>query len=126
MFTGIIESLGTIASLSLDDRGGRVTIHCPQLASELAIGNSIAVNGCCLTVVSAEAESFSGDLSGRRRVRTGFWAASGRAQPPRTSRQPTPDSPPPCPLEPGIPSFPRFAVASERGNRPPGITAHPE
>ncbi|HXM98526.1 MAG TPA: riboflavin synthase [Candidatus Dormibacteraeota bacterium] len=72
MFTGIIESLGTIASLSLDDRGGRVTIHCPQLASELAIGNSIAVNGCCLTVVSAEAESFSADLSGETILKTSF------------------------------------------------------
>jgi riboflavin synthase len=72
VFTGIIENLGTIASLSLDDHGGRITIHGPHLAAQLAIGNSIAVNGCCLTIVSADAGSFSADLSSETIVKTSF------------------------------------------------------
>lgn len=64
MFTGIIEHLGTLASLSLNDNGGRITVRAPQLTSHLSVANSIAVNGCCLTIVSRDAEEFSADLSG--------------------------------------------------------------
>ena len=63
MFTGIIEHFGTIESLALTHVGGRVTIHAPTLANSLAVSNSIAVNGCCLTVVSLENGRFSADLS---------------------------------------------------------------
>jgi riboflavin synthase len=72
VFTGIIEHLGTIASLSLQGEGGRITIHAPHLAPNLAIANSIAVNGCCLTIVSIDAESFSADLSGETIRMTSF------------------------------------------------------
>jgi riboflavin synthase len=74
MFTGIVEHVGTIESLSLGDDGGRVTIHAPSLASTLAVSNSIAVNGCCLTIVSLEYERFSADLSGETIRRTSFGA----------------------------------------------------
>ncbi len=79
MFTGIIEHLGTIESLSLqsDGDGGRVTIHAPMLASPLAVSNSIAVNGCCLTIVSVEKDRFSADLSGETIRKTSFGASSG-------------------------------------------------
>jgi riboflavin synthase len=63
VFTGIIEHLGTVDSVKLHADGGRLTIHAPTVASHLAIANSIAVNGCCLTVVSLEGERFSADLS---------------------------------------------------------------
>jgi riboflavin synthase len=76
MFTGIIEHLGTIESLSIDDNGGRVTIHAPRVASSLAQSNSIAVNGCCLTVVSLDNERFSADLSGETVRKTSFGAGS--------------------------------------------------
>jgi riboflavin synthase len=72
MFTGIIEHFGTIESLSVGDAGGRVTIHAPTLAGSLAISNSIAVNGCCLTVVSLENDRFSADLSGETVLKTSF------------------------------------------------------
>ncbi len=49
VFTGIIENLGTIEALDLKSEGGRVRIHAPSLAPSLAVSNSIAVNGCCLT-----------------------------------------------------------------------------
>jgi riboflavin synthase len=74
MFTGIIEHSGTIESLSIHDDGGRVTIYAPNVASSLAVSNSIAVNGCCLTVVSLDKAHFSADLSGETMHRTSFGA----------------------------------------------------
>lgn len=77
MFTGIIEHVGAIDSLSLQQDGGRVTIHAPTLASKLTASNSIAVNGCCLTIVSAENDRFSADLSGETIRKTSFGANHG-------------------------------------------------
>jgi riboflavin synthase len=77
MFTGIIEHTGTIEALKLGGEGGRVTIHAPGLAPRLAIANSVAVNGCCLTVVACNAERFSADLSGETIRKTSFGAESG-------------------------------------------------
>lgn len=74
MFTGIVEHVGTVESLSVQSDGGCVTIHAPSLAGSLAVSNSIAVNGCCLTVVSAEGDRFSADLSGETIRRTSFGA----------------------------------------------------
>src|ERR1700732_980729 len=79
MFTGIIEHLGTIESLSLQNDGGRVTIHAPSLASKLAVSNSIAVNGCCLTIVSVDKDRFSADLSGETIRKTSFGGNGGGA-----------------------------------------------
>jgi riboflavin synthase len=76
MFTGIIEHIGTIESLSLNNDGGRVTVDAPTLASKLAVSNSIAVNGCCLTIVSVEGGRFSADLSGETVRKTSFGAKS--------------------------------------------------
>lgn len=80
MFTGIIEHFGTIESLALTDAGGRVTIHAPTLANSLAISNSIAVNGCCLTVVSLENGRFSADLSGETVNKTTFGVSASGLQ----------------------------------------------
>jgi riboflavin synthase len=81
MFTGIIEHFGTIESLTVGNEGGRVTIHAPTLAGSLTISSSIAVNGCCLTVVSLENGRFSADLSGETVRKTSFGAgASGLRQ----------------------------------------------
>jgi riboflavin synthase len=64
VFTGVIEHLGTIESLKLAADGGRLTVHTPMLAQNLAVSNSISVNGCCLTVVAKDNKGFSADLSG--------------------------------------------------------------
>jgi riboflavin synthase len=72
MFTGIIEHLGTIESLEQSDNGGRIRVRAPQLAPALAVSASIAVNGCCLTVVQRDAEGFSADLSPETLRRTTF------------------------------------------------------
>lgn len=77
MFTGIIEHLGTIESLELKSGGGRVSIHAPSVAPALAISNSVAVNGCCLTVVALGKETFSADISGETIQKTSFGAREG-------------------------------------------------
>src|SRR5258705_5899697 len=76
MFTGIIEHFGTIESLALQSSAGGVTIHAPTLATNLAVSNSIAVNGCCLTIVSVDKDHFSADLSGETIRKTSFGATS--------------------------------------------------
>jgi riboflavin synthase len=80
MFTGIIEHLGTVDSLKLHAEGGRLTIHDPSVAPHLAVANSIAVNGCCLTVVALEKDRFSADLSAEtiRKTSMGEWKAGLR------------------------------------------------
>jgi len=77
MFTGIIEHLGTVASLDLYGDGGHVTILAPTLAPLLAVSGSIAVNGCCLTVVSTDKKHFSADLSGETIRKTSFGTEGG-------------------------------------------------
>jgi len=80
MFTGIIEHTGTVESLKLDAEGGRLTIQAPGVASHLAVANSIAVDGCCLTVVSVRGDKFSADLSAEtiRKTSMGEWKAGTR------------------------------------------------
>jgi riboflavin synthase len=78
VFTGIIEHLGTIKTLSLDDQGGRITLLAPSLAASLAVSGSIAVNGCCLTIVACDKKSFSADLSAETLNKTTFsWLNEG-------------------------------------------------
>ncbi|HEV3375091.1 MAG TPA: riboflavin synthase [Candidatus Acidoferrum sp.] len=72
MFTGIIEHIGTVESLEARADGGRITIHAPSVTASLAVSNSMAVNGCCLTVVSRDKERFSADLSVETLSRTSF------------------------------------------------------
>ena len=75
MFTGIIEHLGKIATLTRTNDGGRLTItfaDAKDLSRELSVGSSIAVNGCCLTVVSHDVKSFTADLSLETLEKTSF------------------------------------------------------
>ena len=62
MFTGLIESVGTVDSMCELPSGARVKIA-TELAGELQLGDSIAVNGVCLTVTAADASGFDADLS---------------------------------------------------------------
>ncbi len=64
MFTGIIESTGLIERAEVTPENTRLVINAPRLGMhQVAIGDSIAVNGCCLTVVEKSAEAFSVDVS---------------------------------------------------------------
>ena len=77
VFTGIIEHLGTVESLDLHTNGGRIRIHAPSLGPSLSVANSIAVNGCCLTIVELHNGRFSADLSGETLRKTSFGASTG-------------------------------------------------
>ncbi len=68
MFTGIITHTGTITDVTKHG-DVRITIACP-FADELRIGDSVAVNGCCLTVTEKNPEAFHADLSDETLSRT--------------------------------------------------------
>ena len=71
MFTGIVQDVGRVASL--EERGGdvRLTIACDRLdPSGIKIGDSICVQGCCLTAVELRERSFAADLSRETLSRT--------------------------------------------------------
>jgi riboflavin synthase len=59
MFTGLVEALGTVQTLGAAGDGRLLVIAQPRLAPQLAIGESIAVNGACLTVVDRSEETMS-------------------------------------------------------------------
>jgi len=63
MFTGIIEEIGAVGSLRTLSSGARIEIGASEVLSDVSIGASIAVNGCCLTVTSFDDRSFTADLS---------------------------------------------------------------
>ncbi len=63
MFTGIIAELGEVISLSRKQAGASLVIAAAPLSKDAAIGDSIAVNGACLTVVSRSGAALSFDLS---------------------------------------------------------------
>jgi riboflavin synthase len=61
MFTGLVEELGTVASLEpfAAGPGRQLTVRAPGLAGQLALGESVAVNGACLTVVGWGDQGFA-------------------------------------------------------------------
>ena len=63
MFTGIIEDLGTVESLKPTDQGAVISVHTSLPVTEITIGDSITVNGACLTVISKSAGRFAMDVS---------------------------------------------------------------
>ncbi len=73
MFTGIIEHVGKVEGLELSNDGGRLRVDISGAwdeAAPLKVSDSIAVNGCCLTVVECDADHFAADLSGETLRRT--------------------------------------------------------
>ena len=59
MFTGIIEEIGKVTSISTD----KITINCSKILSDSKMGDSIAVNGVCLTITRMSNNSFTADIS---------------------------------------------------------------
>jgi riboflavin synthase len=60
MFTGLVQGIGRVAAIERSDDGARITIETP-LASELNAGDSIAVNGVCLSAAALRDGSFASD-----------------------------------------------------------------
>lgn len=62
MFTGLIEEVGSVLGIHPTDRGTQLQIVAPHVAKQTRIGDSIAVNGCCLTVMAHHDEQIDFDL----------------------------------------------------------------
>jgi riboflavin synthase len=61
LFTGLVADLGTVVAVDATADGVRLRVH-TKLAPELSDGDSVAVNGVCLTAVGADAEGFGADV----------------------------------------------------------------
>lgn len=73
MFTGIIQAVGKIAAIETKGGDARVRIEAGKLdMSDVALGDSIAVNGVCLTAIEKSASGFAADVSGETLSRTTF------------------------------------------------------
>ncbi|MBM3756487.1 MAG: riboflavin synthase [Acidobacteria bacterium] len=70
MFTGIIEELGTLASIEPRGDGARLRVACKLVVEDAFEGASIAVNGVCLTALDIGAEEFSADIAPETMRRT--------------------------------------------------------
>jgi riboflavin synthase len=62
MFTGIVEELGTVEAIEDQGDAVRLSVRGPLVVSDAGAGDSIAVNGCCLTVVTHDGEVFTADV----------------------------------------------------------------
>lgn len=62
MFTGIIEETGSVASIAASGDGAVLRIECDKVLEGVQLGDSIAVNGVCLTVSGLDAKGFSADV----------------------------------------------------------------
>ncbi len=62
MFTGIVEELGVVDGIEDQTDAIRLTVRGPHVTSDVSQGDSIAVDGCCLTVAHRDGESFTADV----------------------------------------------------------------
>ena len=62
MFTGLISELGSITAIKKSDTSAVFTINAPALISEIKTGDSVAVNGVCLTATSIDGTTFTADV----------------------------------------------------------------
>jgi len=77
MFTGIIEELGAVESILIGDNSGRLRVRAPLICTDLHEGDSVSVNGVCLTAVGLHGASFDADASPETLSRSSL----GRLQP---------------------------------------------
>lgn len=70
MFTGIIEEVGTVMSVKSSANAMKLTIRAPKVTQDINMGDSIAVNGICLTACGLGRESFTVDVMGETLSRT--------------------------------------------------------
>ncbi len=62
MFTGLIEEVGTVVAVRTSDRGTKLQVAAPRITKDVNPGESIAVNGCCLTLTSCRSNRLTFDL----------------------------------------------------------------
>lgn len=73
MFSGIVEEMGAVVRNAIDGEG-RLHVAAQAVVRDVAIGDSIAVNGCCLTVIASDAEGFVADVMPETARRTNLGA----------------------------------------------------
>lgn len=88
MFTGLVETLGVVRRVTADGAGRTLTVAAPAFAAELDVGESVAVNGACLTVTAHDAETctFQAGPETLRRTNLGDLAAGDRVNLERSLR----------------------------------------
>jgi riboflavin synthase len=74
VFTGIVQELGEVIALDSQPDSARLVISGPRVAAEAGLGDSIAVNGVCLTVTQTADGSFSADVMGETLARSSLGA----------------------------------------------------
>ena len=62
MFTGLIQAVGEVIEIKRSDTSAILTINCDDIATQISRGDSVSVNGVCLTVTSFDASTFSVDV----------------------------------------------------------------
>jgi riboflavin synthase len=72
MFTGLISEVGKVIALHTSGRARRLEIAAPKLAGKTRIGDSVAVNGCCLTIAARNADELTFDILQETFDRTNF------------------------------------------------------
>ena len=70
MFTGIVEELGRVVRLETNEDCARLTVEAPTVTQDASLGDSISVNGCCLTVAAMHGSAFTADLMAETLTRT--------------------------------------------------------
>ena len=70
MFTGIVEELGRVVRLETVEDSARLTVEAPTVTQDVSLGNSVSVNGCCLTVAAVHGSTFTADLMAETLTRT--------------------------------------------------------
>jgi riboflavin synthase len=74
LFTGIVEELGEVVALERGGDSARLTVRGPQVTSDARLGDSIAINGVCLTVTGTDGGQFSADVMGETLDRSSLGA----------------------------------------------------
>jgi len=72
VFTGLIEEVGTVVAVRARDHGTQLQIAAPETAKRVRTGESVAVNGCCLTLSSRRGDRLTFDLLEETIARTNF------------------------------------------------------
>lgn len=72
MFTGLVQELGTVAALEQQADALRLGIRAPQTVSDARLGDSIAINGVCLTIAELDGDIFCADVMQESLDRTGL------------------------------------------------------
>ena len=70
MFTGIVEELGRVVRLETVEDSARLTVEAPTVTQDVSLGDSVSVNGCCLTVTAVRGSTFTADLMAETLTRT--------------------------------------------------------